>query len=222
MGNYRHEPARITGELPAFLNFLPRLLYGFSQRQPATQVNFREAPQDLLERDLLSGACEIALLYDLDLSDRLAIEKVAGLLPGGPEGASARARLVRLLVLTAVIFRQCGAKEGCRRCLARARALGSLSARQTILAALLPWVVASCALTGGSSPEGAPPTAAETATAEGNWSRAAKLWNKRIAGQGAESPRPFLEAARALALTALELARSAATREAVARGSTAS
>jgi len=51
--------------------FLPRLLNGFAIDTPSTTVEFREAPLDVLQEDLLAGTCEIALTYDLDLSNRL-------------------------------------------------------------------------------------------------------------------------------------------------------
>ena len=61
--------------------FLPRLLKGFAARYPATQVGFREADLDVLQEDLASGATELALLYELDLSDRLERERLAAVAP---------------------------------------------------------------------------------------------------------------------------------------------
>ncbi len=79
--------------------FLPRLLKDFGARHPETEVSFREGTLDVLQDQVLSGVLELALLYDLDLSDRLETETLAGLPPHVllPEGHPlARRRVVSL------------------------------------------------------------------------------------------------------------------------------
>ncbi len=61
--------------------FLPPLLADFGRSHPDITVGFREASLDRVQDDLLSGACELALLYDLNLSERLEPIGLAELAP---------------------------------------------------------------------------------------------------------------------------------------------
>lgn len=54
--------------------YLPRLLTDFAAQHPAVRVSVLEGQTEELQRALLSGACELALLYDLDLDETLERE----------------------------------------------------------------------------------------------------------------------------------------------------
>ncbi|MDR7303591.1 LysR family transcriptional regulator [Haloactinomyces albus] len=54
--------------------YLPTLLTAFANEHPAVRVSVLEGQTEELQQALLSGACEIALLYDLDLDDALERE----------------------------------------------------------------------------------------------------------------------------------------------------
>ncbi|MBP2324947.1 DNA-binding transcriptional LysR family regulator [Kibdelosporangium banguiense] len=51
---------------------LPPLLQGFSADHPGLTIDFTEDTQDVLQRRLLSGELDIALLYDMEVSPELA------------------------------------------------------------------------------------------------------------------------------------------------------
>jgi DNA-binding transcriptional LysR family regulator len=61
--------------------YLPRLAQAFQAAQPGIELGFREGSLDALQGDLLAGAIELALLYELDLDRRLAVEPLAELPP---------------------------------------------------------------------------------------------------------------------------------------------
>ncbi|GAA4838879.1 LysR family transcriptional regulator [Saccharopolyspora rosea] len=54
--------------------YLPRLLAEFGRQYPSVRVSVREGELVELQQALLSGACELALLYDLDLDENLDTE----------------------------------------------------------------------------------------------------------------------------------------------------
>ena len=90
--------------------FLPRLLKAVSDRQPGVEVGIREAGVDGLKRALHEGAIELALLYDLDLDDRLETEALAAvppmalLPPDSPLAARERVSLAELAELPMIQF----------------------------------------------------------------------------------------------------------------------
>ncbi len=51
--------------------YLPRLLESFARAEPAIEVHFQEAAIDELQERLIGGRCDLALLYEIDLSDQL-------------------------------------------------------------------------------------------------------------------------------------------------------
>jgi DNA-binding transcriptional LysR family regulator len=53
---------------------LPGLLETFAEKHPDVQLDFIEAPLPDLERSLLEGRCEVALVYDLDVGHGIALE----------------------------------------------------------------------------------------------------------------------------------------------------
>ena len=61
--------------------YLPRLLAGFKDTYPGIVTNVIEGALDTLQGDLVSGACEMALLYDLGLRHEIARQPVASLPP---------------------------------------------------------------------------------------------------------------------------------------------
>jgi DNA-binding transcriptional LysR family regulator len=54
--------------------YLPKLLADFAARYPGVQVSVTEGQAEALQRALLDGSCEVALLYDLGLADDLETE----------------------------------------------------------------------------------------------------------------------------------------------------
>lgn len=68
--------------------FLPAILAAFRDQQPRVRVTLTEDNLEEVQRSLLSGACEVAFLYDVNLSPRLEKELVKSyqpyvLLPAG-------------------------------------------------------------------------------------------------------------------------------------------
>lgn len=61
--------------------YLPRLAKGFRAAQPGIELAIQDGPIDRLQDALLSGSLELALLYELDLDRRLALERLAELPP---------------------------------------------------------------------------------------------------------------------------------------------
>lgn len=61
--------------------YLSRLAKTFRAAQPGIKLHFREGSTDRLQEDLLGGAVELALLYDLDLDGRLAVTRLSELPP---------------------------------------------------------------------------------------------------------------------------------------------
>jgi DNA-binding transcriptional LysR family regulator len=57
--------------------YLPRLLSACAERHPDLQVEIVEGDMGQVERAVLDGRCEVALLYDLDLAPELRTETVA-------------------------------------------------------------------------------------------------------------------------------------------------
>lgn len=57
--------------------YLPRLLTDFAARYPAVRVSLLEREIQELQHALFTGACEVALLYDLDLDGQLDTELLA-------------------------------------------------------------------------------------------------------------------------------------------------
>lgn len=76
---------RGTLEVGCFVTFapfyLPRLLIAFARGQPDVRVNVQEGALDTLQDRLLSGACEVALLYDLGIRDSVETEVLTRLAP---------------------------------------------------------------------------------------------------------------------------------------------
>lgn len=72
---------------------VPALVQGFLRTHPRAQPSLQEGPQEILEHDLLSGALDLVITYDLGLSDALFKVKIAQREPGvlvaadGPWGA---------------------------------------------------------------------------------------------------------------------------------------
>ncbi|GAA5126642.1 LysR family transcriptional regulator [Haloechinothrix salitolerans] len=60
---------------------MPRLLTDFASRYPAVRVSLLEGQTEEMEQALLSGACELALLYDLDLDEHIETEPLAEVPP---------------------------------------------------------------------------------------------------------------------------------------------
>lgn len=73
----------LTGELTVgcFITlapfYVPRLLAAFAKQHPGVRVSIMERETAALQRALLTGGCEIALLYDLDLAAEVATEPLA-------------------------------------------------------------------------------------------------------------------------------------------------
>lgn len=61
--------------------YLPQLLTRFRERYPNVEVHLCEGSIDSLIDELLSGRCDIALLYDIDLPDTVEAETLAQLPP---------------------------------------------------------------------------------------------------------------------------------------------
>lgn len=61
--------------------YLPRLAKGFGEAQPGIELAFQDGSIDHLQAELLSGSLELALLYELDLDRRLALERLVELPP---------------------------------------------------------------------------------------------------------------------------------------------
>ena len=72
-------------ELGCFVTFaplyLPRLLIDFAKSRPAVRVNVHEGALDTLQERLLSGACELALLYELGIREAVETEVLTRLSP---------------------------------------------------------------------------------------------------------------------------------------------
>lgn len=82
---------------------LPGLLSGFADRHPGVSVRLLEDETASLQAALLAGRCELALLYDLGLSEELEVERLARARPYAIVGAghplAGRGRVpLRLLV----------------------------------------------------------------------------------------------------------------------------
>lgn len=54
--------------------YLPRLLSAINSEHPSLRISLVEGALDRLQRALLSGEVEIALLYELDLDETLTVE----------------------------------------------------------------------------------------------------------------------------------------------------
>ncbi|WP_326712350.1 LysR family transcriptional regulator [Streptomyces sp. NBC_01474] len=82
--------------------YLPRLLREFGERQPAVRVEVVEGDIPAVQESLRTGACELALLYDMDLDADIECEVLAMAPPYAlvPEGhrlaGGGRARLADL------------------------------------------------------------------------------------------------------------------------------
>lgn len=61
--------------------YLPQLLTEFTQRYAEVEVRLSEGPIDAIIEDLLSGRCDIALLYDIDLPETIEVEQLVQLPP---------------------------------------------------------------------------------------------------------------------------------------------
>ncbi len=61
--------------------YLPRLLLSFAKAQPGVRVNVQEGALDVLQDRLISGACELALLYDLGIRDTVESQVLTRLVP---------------------------------------------------------------------------------------------------------------------------------------------
>lgn len=61
--------------------YLPQLLTEFSERYADVEVRLSEGSIDAIIEELLSGRCDIALLYDINLPDTIEIERLAQLPP---------------------------------------------------------------------------------------------------------------------------------------------
>jgi DNA-binding transcriptional LysR family regulator len=61
--------------------YLAAIISGFCARYPAIDVSFREGDQDELQRAMLDGHIELALTYDLQLSNRFETEVLLELSP---------------------------------------------------------------------------------------------------------------------------------------------
>ena len=61
--------------------FLPRLLGAFAARYPTVELGFREGDIRRLQDELTAGAIELALVYDLDLDERVEAEPMAAVAP---------------------------------------------------------------------------------------------------------------------------------------------
>ncbi len=74
-----------TLELGCFVTFapfyLPRLLIRFAKSYPEVRVNVQEGALDTLQDRLLSGACELALLYALGIRETVETEMLTRLSP---------------------------------------------------------------------------------------------------------------------------------------------
>ncbi|WP_116046054.1 LysR family transcriptional regulator [Amycolatopsis palatopharyngis] len=84
--------------------YLPRVLTEFGRTYPAVRVSTVEGQTEELEQGLLSGTCELALLYDLDLHDALAVERITEIPPYvilPPDHPLRDAHAIRLADLTA-------------------------------------------------------------------------------------------------------------------------
>ena len=53
---------------------LPVLLEGFGRRHPEVELDFLEGPMAELEAALLDGRCEVAITYDIDMSETIERE----------------------------------------------------------------------------------------------------------------------------------------------------
>ncbi|MGH2602291.1 MAG: LysR substrate-binding domain-containing protein [Dehalococcoidia bacterium] len=51
---------------------LPRLLHGFGARHPRVSIDFSEGTQDALQRLLLAGELDLAVLYDMEILPEIA------------------------------------------------------------------------------------------------------------------------------------------------------
>lgn len=60
---------------------LPSLLEGFAERFPDVRLDFFEGDSPQVEAELLSGRCEVALLYDMDLSPRMQVDPLYSTAP---------------------------------------------------------------------------------------------------------------------------------------------
>jgi DNA-binding transcriptional LysR family regulator len=60
---------------------LPRLLQEFTAHHPGVEIDFAEDTQDVLERRLIRGVLDLALLYDMDLGPELTCEVIAAVRP---------------------------------------------------------------------------------------------------------------------------------------------
>src|SRR5258706_11407939 len=80
MADIQHEGGALSGRLvvggfrTAAPFVLPGLLETFAAKHPAVQLDFIEAPLPDLERALLEGRCEVALVYDLNVRHGIALE----------------------------------------------------------------------------------------------------------------------------------------------------
>lgn len=75
--------------------YIPGLIAGFTQRYPGADIHLHEGNQDELVGGLTSGRCDLALLYDLELPNEIAVEILAAfkpyvLLPKGHRLAGSR------------------------------------------------------------------------------------------------------------------------------------
>lgn len=91
-------------------SLVPALVQGFVHAHPRAQPMLEEGPQEMLERDLLSGGLDVVITYDLALSDTLAKVRIAQREPGvlvaadGPWGARERIDLRELADEPYVLF----------------------------------------------------------------------------------------------------------------------
>jgi len=60
---------------------IPRLFTGFTAQHPAVDLSFEESSQPVLERDLISGALELAVMYGHNLHPQLGFQVVSALPP---------------------------------------------------------------------------------------------------------------------------------------------
>jgi len=61
--------------------YLPQILRGFSETHPRVEVHIVEGAMDTLRDSLISGASEVALMYDLGLSDAIETEHLCHIAP---------------------------------------------------------------------------------------------------------------------------------------------
>ncbi|MEX0428355.1 LysR substrate-binding domain-containing protein [Nocardioides sp. DS6] len=60
---------------------IPRLLTGFTAAHPRVDLSFEESSQPVLERDLISGSLELAVMYGHDLHPQLGFRPISALPP---------------------------------------------------------------------------------------------------------------------------------------------